>query len=163
MPTLTDERLEQARRLMSLWDGLWQVEQPLEVSLECSRRLTASLARSYPERVLIRLSEQLIDSDELFEEALCHEYAHLVIYARHGRQVAPHGPEWRKLVEAAGHPARLGVPQGAKPRQTYVHRCPHCGLTRLAYRPMQRWRCRPCLDSGLDGKFTISSKPSFGG
>ena len=91
--------------------------------------------------------------------------AHLAARELHGRNVRPHGPEWKALMTSAGFEprTRLPSPNGTPPRgkrrgasTVYVHRCPVCQLLRTARRLMSRWRCAACVDSGLEGRLTVT-------
>lgn len=102
--SVSDPRL--ARELERLAERL---DEPRvrEIEVQLSGRLSASLARAYPERALVRLQPALLDSRHL-GEVLAHEVAHIVCHWRHGR-VAPHGPQWRQIVSAAGGRAALSL------------------------------------------------------
>ena len=125
-----------------------------------STRLRTSLGLCYPERNLILLHPALQDRlAHLYVEVLCHELAHLIVYQRHGRAAKPHGPEWRELVELAGYkPRRLCLTELDKPNPAhYIHRCPVCQATRTSTRRQPRWKCRDCVDNGLDGTMVIET------
>jgi predicted SprT family Zn-dependent metalloprotease len=107
-------------------------------------------------------------------EVLTHELAHLFVHSIHPGAKA-HGEEWRALMRAAGLPdvARAewcGQPSSpvrkrapAPPSQvrvTYAHRCPVCQMVQYAKRPVHRWRCRSCAESGLDGLLEITQIPA---
>ena len=103
--------------------------------------------------------------DGLLQEVLCHEMAHLAARELHGRNVRPHGPEWKALMTSAGFeprtrlPSPNGAPRPGRRRRApyvYVHRCPVCQLLRPARRLMSRWRCAACVASGLEGRLTIT-------
>jgi hypothetical protein len=84
---------------------LWgAAELAAEIKVEISSRMTRSLGRCYADRKLIRIARFVAEeSDELFEEVLCHEAAHVAAYHLHGRSIRPHGREWKTLVQAAGY------------------------------------------------------------
>lgn len=64
-----------------------------------------SLGRCYPDRRLIRIARFVLEeSEDLFQEVLCHEAAHVVAYHLHGHAIRPHGREWKALVQMAGYP-----------------------------------------------------------
>ncbi|MFH1763631.1 MAG: SprT family zinc-dependent metalloprotease [Gemmatimonadota bacterium] len=90
------------------WAELWGLPGLTEsVTVEFSGRLRSSLGNCRPIQGRIRLAAHLENGNgELLEEVLCHELAHVAVYRLHGRRVRPHGPEWRKLVSAAGFEAR---------------------------------------------------------
>jgi len=76
----------------------------LDIRVEASGRLTASLARAYVETAEVRLALPMLDSIHL-EEVLVHEVAHVVCFWRHGR-TPPHGRLWRALMVEAGETPR---------------------------------------------------------
>ena len=91
--------------LLQGWCDLWGVGTlTREISVELSSRMTRSLGRCYPDRKLIRIARFVLEeSEELFQEVLCHEAAHLAAYHLHGRAIRPHGHEWKALVQQAGY------------------------------------------------------------
>jgi len=157
------------------WLQLWNTPSlAARTTIEWSPRLTRSLGRCYPERRLIRLAGFLnngLDEGEtaLLEEVLCHELAHLAARELHGRNIRPHGPEWKSLMRDAGYEPKTRLPAPAnapKPKRTprrrqrylYLHRCPVCHLSKTAKRAVRRWRCAACLDAGLDGTLDITRR-----
>jgi SprT protein len=146
------------------WLDLWNISDlGARTTIEYSTRLTRSLGRCYPERRIIRLASFLDESDNsLIEEVLCHELAHIAARELHRGRIRPHGREWKALMRAAGFeprtrlPAPPNAPNPSRTRHLYVHRCPVCQRSRIARRSMRRWRCRACLDAGLDGVLTIT-------
>lgn len=72
----------------------------LEIAVVPSGRMTASLARAYPERAEVRVARVVLQSRHL-EEILTHEVAHIVCWWKHGR-TRPHGRAWADLVRQAG-------------------------------------------------------------
>ncbi|MGH7503415.1 MAG: hypothetical protein ACREL7_16935, partial [Longimicrobiales bacterium] len=96
---------------------------------------------------------------------------HVAVHQLYGSRVSPHGAEWTRLVEAAGHAARIRTSDDANgtrsPGRTakvkrgitsvrYEHRCPVCQSMRFARRPVTAWRCAECRDAGLDGAMVIT-------
>lgn len=144
------------------WARLWGMAGlEKEVRIVTSSRMTTTLGRCLPGRAEIRLSERLsTDLAPLLDEVLCHEFAHFVVYRRHGRAARPHGPEWRALIEKAGFPPRTRVEQTGTPaaRVTFVHRCPVCGAARVARRRVSSWRCLECVEAGLDGRLEVTTR-----
>jgi len=138
---------------------------------ETSRRLRTSLGRCHPPTGRIRLHPALLDEPEgLLREVACHEAAHVAVYMRHGSRVRPHGPEWAELMVAAGFEPRARMNPALlsqafrcamRPRVLYQHDCPVCGAGRAARRPVRRWRCRACRESGLEGKLAITTRPNL--
>ena len=140
------------------------------LTIALGHRLRRSLGRCYPERGLVRIAPVVLALPaELQEEIVCHEAAHLVVYARHGRGRLPHGAEWGDLMREAGIAprARIHVADAAaagalaaeRRPALYEHRCPVCHATRLARRRMTRWRCRACVMAGLPGLLEVSQRP----
>ena len=91
------------------WAEAWGVPGlTSSVTLEFSRRLRSSLGNCRPRQSLIRLAAHLEKGNEdLLEEVLCHELAHVAVYRRYGRSVRPHGREWKSLISAAGFEPRV--------------------------------------------------------
>ena len=95
------------------WAASWDCRGLDEkVSVEWSSRLRTSLGRSYPERHLIRLNPVLGAKANrgLMRETLCHEFAHIAVYAMQGRSARIHGAEWRDLMQKARFEPRTAVP-----------------------------------------------------
>ncbi|MGI5843287.1 MAG: SprT-like domain-containing protein [Candidatus Xenobium sp.] len=146
--------------LLASWGEAWGVaDLSNRIEVRFSQRLRRTLGRCQPERGLVTIHFGLAGSD-LLPEVLCHEAAHYAVWLLYGRGPRPHGPEWRELVERAGHPARRAIPaheanlqvSRSKPRRRmYLHECPVCGVSRRAARPVPTWRCRPCVESGRPG------------
>jgi ribosomal protein L37AE/L43A len=90
--------------------------------------------------------------------------AHAAIDIKHGQAVKVHGQEWQSFVRAVGFtPTARLTTVGARPQQTalaiqplYTHRCPVCHTLRLSKRPIKRWRCRSCVEAGLEGTLKIT-------
>ena len=149
------------------WAGVWRVRGLVgRVQVEPGRRLRSSLGRCEPASGKVRIHPALFEPEnaELFREVACHEAAHVATYLLHGRNVRPHGREWKSLIVAAGYPptarmnpARLSesLQERLQPRVSYRHRCLGCGATRVARRRFKRWRCRTCYEAGLNGKMQI--------
>jgi len=139
-------------------------------SVEYSNRMTRCLARTYPERALIRVNARLILArSDLLPVVICHEAAHLAVHYVHGPNASPHGPEWAALVTRAGfepsHRLRLSDDAAGQAPETkatlqYLHRCPVCQSVRRARRRVARWRCETCLEAGLSGDLTIERDSS---
>jgi len=151
-----------ALRFFELWN-VGAAVRPFVVT--SSRRLTQSVARTYPERAVIRVCHRLLaDYTHLVPEVICHESAHLAVYWKHGPHARPHGPEWAALITVAGFEPRrklfltefgvtseIEIPTSSQ----YLHRCMVCQSSRLARRPNVRWRCGRCIELGLPGELTI--------
>jgi predicted SprT family Zn-dependent metalloprotease len=132
------------------------------VIIQFSGRLRSSLGRTRVDVRRVRLNPLLASANEqLLNEVLCHELAHIAVYERFGTSVKPHGSEWASLVQRAGFEPRLRHSvTGEKPptaAQRFEHLCPVCQTIRYAKRSMTRWRCGSCVDAGLEGKLLIRS------
>lgn len=130
------------------------------VAIQFSNRLRTSLGRTRVDARRIRLHALLAHADEqLLDEVLCHELAHVVVYERFGRSAKPHGPEWAALMRQAGFEPRLRISIGSEmspiSEGRFEHRCPVCQAVRYARRSMSNLRCKSCVDAGLDGKLLI--------
>jgi len=171
---LESRSVEELNARFKEWLGFWGDKwgEPAlvpRVTIEFSSRLTRSLGRAYPKRMLIRISTALTRQShmELLKMVLCHEFAHLAVFHRHGHAAKAHGQEWRKLIRIAGfNPSATykaerpnsGTHQ-SKSQILYMHRCPVCGTQRLAKKPMLNWRCIGCAEAGLLGKLQITTQP----
>lgn len=128
-----------------------------------SYRLTTTLARCWPRTGRIELSARALRMPARLPELLCHEAAHLAVFALHGPDCRPHGPEWQALMRQAGFEPRATLvsacrvmrPKPAPVSARYEHVCPVCHTSRTAKRPVPRWRCAACVAAGLDGTLTI--------
>ena len=156
--------------LVRQWADSWSVPLLAEtIKVESSPRLRRSLGRCNPQTGAIRLHPALLAEPEgLLKEVLCHEAAHVAVYLLHGDSVRAHGSEWARLMKVAGFEPRArkrldqlsrGFQRVIRPRVLYRHGCPVCGAQRLARRAVRRWRCRACLESGLEGRLEISTQP----
>jgi len=132
------------------------------VAIQFSGRLKSSLGRTRVDLHKVSLNPLLSSANEqLLDEVLCHELAHIAIYERFGASVKPHGPEWTALVRQAGFEPRLrhSITKAELPTATrkFEHLCPVCQTVRYAKRSMTQWRCESCVDAGLEGKLLIRS------
>lgn len=156
------------RRLVRRWSRKWQVHSLVDkLRCEWSFRLTRSLGRAYPSRLLVRLNPllQRPPYSVFFEEVLCHEVAHVVVFTLHGPKAPSHGVEWKQLLKLAGYePRRELFIKNDSRRDTsaarYAHTCPVCQATRVARNPHPRWRCVACRRAGLEGELVIHSFPA---
>jgi predicted SprT family Zn-dependent metalloprotease len=163
-------------RWLRQWGRKWAYPGlPGDVSIAISQRLRRSWGRSSARTRRISLSPDLLAQPKALQEVLCHEAAHLVAATRAGRTEGPHGEPWKNLVRLAGfvpvsNRDTDALPNRAKRRAAFVHRCDVCGFTRRAAfvhrcdvcgftrragRPVTRWRCADCIAAGLDGRLTI--------
>jgi len=158
---------------LARWGALW--DQPglaAAVRVTSSGRLRTSLGLCRPGRAELVVARFLLDGPEsLLIEVLCHEAAHAVVHARHGRCVRPHGVEWRRLMEMAGYRGRARLPEARlaelpeaarRRRVLWEHRCPSCGRRRLAGRPVSGWRCLPCARTGGTGQLIVRRRAMTG-
>lgn len=66
-------------------------------------RLRTTIGRALLEDGLLELNPLLLGRHpEEMRGVVIHELAHLVVTARHGLRVAPHGAEWKNLMRLAG-------------------------------------------------------------
>ena len=166
-----------ARPHLKAWARLWRCRCLASVTCTVNRRLLASLGRCRPAAGVIELNPRLLSSAwRLRGEVLCHEAAHLTVRELHGSAANPHGQEWRELMVLAGFKPRVVIPGARQARRSpgsesanrmravgglvYEHRCPVCQFTRLARRPVRRWRCAACVGAGLDGVLLITRMPA---
>jgi predicted SprT family Zn-dependent metalloprotease len=159
---------------MARWASVWGVPGlASQVTVEISPRMTRGLGRCYPGHRLIRISARLLQGPRsVLQEVLCHEFAHIAVHELNGSKSGPHGPAWTQLMRVAGFEPRTRLhcecdePSLCKreKRQTYlhVHHCPVCQMERVARHPVKRWRCRACVEAGLDGKLEIHRRPAPG-
>ena len=160
------------------WARVWNLPAlPESVRVEFSPRIRRSLGRCHSRKGIIRLNPALLsvgpdgkdDHEALLREVLCHEAAHVAAYLLHGA-VRPHGPEWGGLMRAAGYSSRARMDPSTLPAEfrraieptvVYLHRCPVCGASRKARRPVRRWRCKACHTAGLAGRLEILTRRSL--
>lgn len=142
-----------------LW-GIKTLEDHL--TLKISGRMINSLGNCRLEAATISLNRTLLDprNEEVFREVLCHEAAHAAVFLLYGKGCRPHGPEWKALMKTAHYTPRVKIPDreihgrlstGKRGRYRYTHRCLNCGKIFRSRRTDRRWRCKTCLNLGLDG------------
>ena len=102
-----DKLSDRVRALFLLW-GVRRGGKPVRV--EWNPRLRTTAGRAHVRKRLIELNPHLLSkagrAPEWLAEVLTHEAAHLAAVHLHGRDIQPHGEEWRALMEQAGAPAR---------------------------------------------------------
>jgi len=174
---LSPRELSNLRRRIAAWGRRWRLPGlAARVAVVVSPRLRRALGRCVPAGGVVRLHPALFGPQRaLLPEVLCHEVAHVAVRARHRGYRRPHGPEWAALMRAAGFSPRaslridLPAPRrdrevrdpsstaDARPRagRRYLHRCPVCGMTRTARRPVPAWRCAACVVAGLDRRLVV--------
>jgi predicted SprT family Zn-dependent metalloprotease len=151
------------------WSRVWRVPGlPAKVSFSRNDRLKTTIARWLEDPQCVELGPRFFALRSRREEILCHELAHAAAILLHGRGIAPHGPQWCALVEAAGFSpgsrlkTRRRGPQQTRPVPTlllYEHRCPICHAVRYAKRAMAGWRCVECVGAKLPGQLQIVPRP----
>ncbi|MFN7172122.1 MAG: SprT-like domain-containing protein [Fimbriimonadaceae bacterium] len=101
-------------------------------------RVTAG--RAHLKQSLITLSVNLCINEERVRGVLLHEYAHLMVYDRHGASVRPHGLEWKQAMKEMGEPPLVRhsfeVVRNTK-RTVALYQCERC-KTELALRKRLR-------------------------
>src|SRR5580704_1623803 len=143
------------------WSRLWRVPDLLQrISFRRNPSLRTTVARWLENAHSLELGPRFFRLKKHQHKILCHELAHAAAVQIHGRDVSPHGPEWRSLVEAAGYaPSSILKTSGmitttqrkGKSSPLYEHRCLVCHAVRYARRAMNSWRCTECAQSGLSG------------
>jgi predicted SprT family Zn-dependent metalloprotease len=162
------------RHQIEHWTELWGLPGLLDrTRIEISTRLRTSLGLCYLQCKLIRLHPVMHElSEQLQQEILCHELAHVAVYELHGDRCRPHGREWASLMKACGFEARARLPSGSVFRTAaqkahrrefrYHHRCPVCNAARTAGRPVYSWRCVTCVRHGRDGRLKVTRELTAG-
>jgi len=112
--------LEAFRPQVKRWERAWGLPGLSDsVTVEFSRRLRSSFGLCMTKEGRIRLAERLRNgSQDLLEEILCHELAHVAVHRLHGPRARPHGPEWRQLMARAGFVPRARIKEGEEERDT---------------------------------------------
>jgi predicted SprT family Zn-dependent metalloprotease len=164
LPIRTDPVWRSVRRTLGRLGEVWELPGlPREIDVVFSERLQSRLGRATPLTGKVALHIALAGAPRaLLREVLCHEAAHVAVFWRHGENRRPHGPEWAKLVREAGYEPRKtleaalpGMSSRRVGARRYEHLCPVCQVIRVAKRPMARWRCQACVESGLSGSLEI--------
>jgi SprT protein len=123
-------------------------------------RLKTTAGRAYRSGWMIELNPRLADiSQEEIDRTFRHELAHLVSYARAGRnRIAAHGPEWRQAC------ADLGIPgedrchdlpfERSRQRRKWAYECPKCGhILERVRRVKLAAACYQCCRKFNHGRF----------
>lgn len=105
----------------------------------------------------VRINGQLLldNEQEMLEETLPHEVAHILTDLKHGRGTKPHGAEWQRVMLALGKQPTRTHEMETTPARTvardFVYRC-SCKLHRLTairHRKIQSrkasYRCNDCM------------------
>ncbi len=149
--------------------ALWSLPAIAETaSVRFSTRLRRAWGRANLDRRTVTLAAVLEDDPSLLESVLCHELAHIAAYILVGRSERSHGVTWQRLVTEAGYRPSPRLSDGAaahpaqRTRRHYLHRCPVCGFSRRAGKPMTTWRCADCVAAGLEGDLVITEEQRAG-
>jgi predicted SprT family Zn-dependent metalloprotease len=139
---------------------LWKHADLERIPVRTNARLTVSAGRWNAPAGVIEIARLSSRTDRKRREVLCHEAAHAVVWARHGRKAKPHGPEWQALMRQAGFEPRAslircGHRTEPKIGQAFRHTCPVCHFSKRAKRRMSLWRCPECRAAGLEGALRI--------
>lgn len=134
--------------------------------VEQSQRMSRLIAKTYPERRIIRVSTLALRMEPAdIRFIMWHESAHIVVFKRHGVRARPHGEEWKSLLASAGLNAAVRIadrehsskstqePRAAS--RSLVYRCPVCQAVAYARRKMPRWVCAVCRNNGLTGGLVV--------
>jgi predicted SprT family Zn-dependent metalloprotease len=162
------EDITKLRSMVKKWARLWRVPSLARVEIATNARLRTCLGRCFPKANRIQLNPTLLQKKSvLLHEVLCHEAAHIAAYTLEPGQSRAHGRQWALMMMVAGFKPQTTIParqciqgRGLDEVRTelFEHRCPVCGFTRLARRPMSRWRCRTCVAAGFSGDFDIRTR-----
>lgn len=107
------------------------------------RKLRVTAGTANPRTGTITLSEIVLKTPEQIRATVIHEYAHLLTVARHGRQVAKHGTEWKQVMRELGEEPVVRhsyeVVRNMR-RQVVIYECRSCGqqITRSRRLPKSR-------------------------
>jgi len=161
-----------AQQLAARLTHTWNVpREALDVEFVVNPRLRRAVARFLRKTRVIELGPRFVELASRHEEILCHELAHVAVDFVHGTRAKAHGPEWQRLVEAAGYqpeaqtafaplgsrvaPGKVTKTRRSSPGAVYVHRCLVCQMVRRAKRPVPQWRCAACVMAGMPGRLQI--------
>ena len=88
--------------------GLWGAEEFATRLRWCwNPRLRTTIGRALLEDGVLELNPLLLGRHpEEMRPVVIHELAHLVVTARHGLRMAPHGAQWMELMHQAGESTR---------------------------------------------------------
>lgn len=87
---------------------LWKAEDlASRLQWRWNPRLRTTIGRALLEEGMMELNPLLLGRHpEEMRPVVVHELAHLVVTARHGLRVAPHGAEWKALMRLSGESTR---------------------------------------------------------
>ncbi|NBB95892.1 MAG: hypothetical protein GVY16_09165 [Planctomycetes bacterium] len=141
------------RRLVGCCGDRWDEARLLrKVSVVYNPRLRTTLGRAILNARRVELNPHLLrDNPAELVPTLAHELAHLVVHRRHGTRVAPHGPQFRRLMRRLGLSSRAThaldverVRRRRKSKYLYLHRCSDCGYSFVARRARRNCYCKAC-------------------
>lgn len=153
----------QLRTAIKSWD---EYGSQTRVTVDFNPRLRTKIARFLPDQNRIEVGPKFVELRRRRGEILVHELAHAAVRSLHGAQTKPHGKEWQSLMRQAGlkpKPAlRTSLPVVARVPNVsttrYVHTCPVCQMQVTARKPNRAWKCRACVDAGLEGDLVVHRK-----
>lgn len=114
-----------------------------------------SAGSAYLQYWTIRLNSVLLQENQqkFVDEVVPHELAHLLVYRRFGQAAAPHGKEWRWMMEhvlevSANRTHKFSVTSVQGKTYPYLCRCHSHQLTQRRHNRVMRreaeYRCRHC-------------------
>lgn len=107
----------------------------------------------------ICLSRKLLTTAERVWETVLHEYAHLVVWEFHGKNVAAHGTEWKNAMRALGLEPRVTHNYECERRRRekpFAYKCKNCSFILWRTRPFKRGRSYTHV--GCGGRFVAERK-----
>jgi SprT protein len=157
-----DRHMKIGRAQLASLAIVWKHPHVSRLGVRVNPNLRSTVARWMPSNNVLEISATAKSkSKRAFQEVICHEAAHMVVWDRAGRRTRPHGPEWAALMRAAGFEpratlVRCGRRRGSSNTRRIRHFCPVCHFSKIAKRRMPRWRCPECQAIGLEGKLKMS-------
>lgn len=106
------EHQEYLSKSLEMWLSLWQMDGfASRIELKLSNRMTRTIGSANLTKNRITLAAWLFNQPQLIiDEVLCHEAAHLAVFALNGNNCRPHGREWQALMRRAGFIPRVRIP-----------------------------------------------------
>ena len=150
--------LPERRALHRLQDDLAKLNQQLDrqdpmPSLRFDLRGRCA-GQAFPQSWSIRLNSTLLHrhGDEFIEQTVPHELAHLVAFAQFGRQIRPHGKEWKLIMGLLGQEPSVCHNYTVAPARVVSRHAWHCpcqqhALSSIRHRRAlagQTYQCRHC-------------------
>lgn len=122
-------------------------------------RMRSAAGRAYWPVCRIEVNPAVLSHSQLEAwTTIRHELAHLLAYARYGRGIQPHGPEWKRCCIQLGIPGesrthKLPLPCRRMSRN-FHYACPNCGARIAKARPFKRpSACAACCRTHNRGRF----------